>query len=313
MHKRAYLHQFDQLGEDSVAAIAATLRLADIREVAAKTHQGTTWLGNATTGDSSPLAFRSLEDVAARFAAFAAEGIAMVPWCVPVGDRPSVEGVFAGEVAKAAAGVIELDTEPYKDFWEGPYNNLLPYTDAIQATGAAYEVNFDARPSGWHPFTASQFSAVCRDADAVWTQSYWTDFQRDAVAVVTAALEVLRQLEVPEAKQGIIMPWDGPEDYERAVRQIQDVAPGAGRIGMWRMGVAGPPVYAALARIPTGPPPTTTPISDGPPRDRTYDLAQQIRALKGSWQRAGFQQHAEGIDAAAYAVERFVVTSKGED
>jgi hypothetical protein len=62
--------------------------------------------------------------------------------------------------------------------------------------------------------------------------------------------------------------------------------------------------------VPPTPPPTTN-ISDL--TERTYGLAHQIRALSGEWRAAGYPQAAEGIDAGANAVERFVsIAGKGE-
>lgn len=279
--KRAYLHQFDQLGERSVPEIAATLRLGGVTEIACKTHQELTWLGNATDGDTSPLAFRSLGDVRARYEDFRREGIRMVPWCVPMGTKVAEEAQRADEVARECEAVIELDLEPYAGFWEGPYDRLTAYLEGILTRGAHYEVNFDARGTGWRPFGTAPFALACARAVAVWTQSYWTTFQRDAEVVVAESLATLALLEVPPEKAGVIYPWDGAADYDRVTRRLHEQVPLVGRIGMWRMGTAGPDVYQALAAIPTAAAPTPAPAGD---IDRAalwgqvYDIANAFRS-----------------------------------
>ena len=268
MHKRAYLHQFDQLGEQSVPEIAATLRLGGVTEIACKTHQELTWLGRATHGDKSPLAIRSERDVRDRFEAFAAEGIRFVPWCVPMGTKVRLEVERAVLVGQICGGLIELDAEPYAEFWEGPYNLLEPYSDGIQEAGVAYEVNFDARPSGWHPFTAAQFARVCRDAVEVSTQTYWRWFQgqgdrRATRAIVAAALDVLDELEVPAHKRRVIYGYEAPDEYAAVTAQI--AAAGVRRLGLWKMGEAGPAVYHALAAIPSAAAGAPDPLPAPPP------------------------------------------------
>jgi hypothetical protein len=290
--KRAYVHQFDQLGEKSVPEIAATLRLGGVTEVACKTHQELTWLGNATDGDTSPLAFRSLADVRARYEDFRREGIRMVPWCVPMGTKVAEEAQRAYDVAAACAGVIELDIEPYPGFWEGPSTNLTPYLDGILSRGARYEVNFDARETGWRPFGAAPFALACARAAAVWTQSYWTTFQRDAEVVVAESLATLALLEVPPETAGIIYPWDGAADYERVTRRLHAQVPLVGRIGMWKMGPAGLDVYTALAAIPTAQAPTPAPGFDvAAARDRLWAEAEELAT-------AGYPWFSQGIKAA---------------
>jgi hypothetical protein len=299
MRLRAYLHQFDQLGEQSVAEIAATLRLGGVTEVACKTHQELTWLGNATGGDSSPLAFRSLADVRQRFEDFKAEGIRLVPWCVPMGTNLEQEAQRAYEVAESCEGVIELDVEPYAGFWEGSYAGLEPYAAAITAAGAEYEINFDARDGGWHPFGIDLFSRVCAGAVAVSTQSYYgtAGFDVAGITVVSAALGVLDQIEVPVDRRRIILPSFGHEQYARVAAFLAER--GVSRLGMWRMGDAGPAVYAALAAI------KSTPAEPEPP---AFDVEAERAALWDIKEKLA----ANGWPRFAQAVEAAVTLSKGE-
>jgi hypothetical protein len=296
MQKRAYLHQFDQLGEASVAEIAATLRLGGVTEIACKTHQELTWLGNATDGDTSPLAFHSLDDVARRHAEFKAEGIRMIPWCVPMGTRIPAEAGRAAEVAHVCDGVIECDTEPYAGFWEGPYPGLEPYTEAILAAGAAYEIDFDARDGGWHPFGTGLFSRVCARAASVSTQSYFgtAGFADDGVAVVTDALAVLDQLEVAVAKRRIILPSFGHEQYGRVAALLAER--GVGLVGMWRMGDAGLPVYQALAAIPSTVP--TEPDAITTALDGMFALTERLAAIDHREMAVDFQRKIHDLKVA---------------
>lgn len=274
MFKRAYLHQHDQLSEKSISEIAATLRLADIREIACKTHQATTWLGKATDGDKSPLAFRSLEDVREHERAFAAEGIRMVGWCVPMGEDVPGEARFTADVAEALDGSIELDLEDWPGFWDGPKDQLDAFLDGLDAKDVAYEINFDARNAGWAAFGEPQFMAAVRRARLVWTQSYWSDFQQPALGVVQAALGVLEHFGIPPSRSGVILPWNGPDDYA-AVAAALTVA-GVQRIGMWRMGAAGPATFRALAAIPTSAPETPAP-------PQTVDVSSIRDELDALW------------------------------
>lgn len=300
MHKRAYLWQFDQLGETSVAEIAATLRLGGVAAVACKTHQELTWLGNATDGDTSPLAFRSLEDVVLRYEEFRAEGIAMVPWCVPMGTHVDQEAQRAADVAAACGGVVELDVEPYAGFWEGPKNRLEPYCQAITAAGVLYELNMDVRPGGIDPFGIAQLRRVADLADTFWTQSYWTTFQRPPARVIEEALDALDRLEVPTNRRGIIFPWDGPDAYAAAAAQV--AAAGADTIGMWRMGTAGPAVYAALAAIPTTQPePAPVPV----PGFDVEAVRERLWSEATALEQNGWPWFATGVKAA-------VAQSKGD-
>ena len=105
MKRLYYLHHFSKLRERTVAEIAATLRLGGPgAEIAVKTHQFTTWTGRF---DQHPLGITSLDAVRERRDQFAAGGIKMHAWCVPMGLDFAAEADHTARVADLLGGEIE--------------------------------------------------------------------------------------------------------------------------------------------------------------------------------------------------------------
>ena len=298
MNKRAYLHQFNQLGEATVPAIADTLRSAGITEIVCKTHQATTFLGRF---DKSALAFNSLADVESRRAEFAAQGITMRSWFVPMGEDIQAEANLAAQVASILGNQIELDLEPYHQFWDGPKTDLLPFLDALSTRNVKFDIDLDIRPGGYQPFP--DIAEALKRADTVYTQSYWTDFGQSWTPVVASAIQTVRELAGQDHKVGIIFPWNGAADYTDAWAFTS--SHGVDTVGMWKMGDAGPNVYAALAALNDSPPQDdfVTRVSS---RTKAIDVLGDLWALAEGRRAAGDRGAADDLEAGIIRLKQLL-------
>ena len=103
----------------------------------------------------------------------------------------------------------------------------------------------------------------------------------------------------PPAQWGAIFAIrTGPADYARGTRRLPARAPGVQRIGMWRMGTAGPSVYAALAAIPTTEPTTPAPDEITAALDGVWDQTLQLAALEHADRAVAIQTHVRRLKVA---------------
>lgn len=153
--KSCYVHQWNQLSEKTADAFLATIN-GHFDAVRFKTHQYTTYTGHFDSGGAFDL--DSLVAVADCIKWFTDRGIAVTPWCVPMGIDPVTEARFGAEVAKLAGG-IDCDVEPYVEFWpdiaNGRYDSVPAYFSELRrAAGASVKITLDVPVRLGHEWNA---------------------------------------------------------------------------------------------------------------------------------------------------------------
>lgn len=244
--RRAYLHQFDDLGEHNVHEIAETLKLGGLSEVCVKSSQDRNFI--APKYDHSPMGISSLSTLRQRRDEFAAEGITMTAWHVLDGSDPVGEAKFLRGIANIL-DAVELDLEPFPGFFEG--KDLAASIDQIVKLNIIFDVDADFRVSsgGFADFGPGKMQYALAHARAVYGQSYWTDFERTPEAVITEFVHNVTITLDYNGPLGMIFPWDGYADYQSAWTLCQSY--NLDDLSMYLMGLAGPKTYHALAAIPT--------------------------------------------------------------
>lgn len=297
MNKRAYLHQFDQLGEQTVAAIATTLKLGGIDTVVVKTHQFSTFTGYY---DTSPMKINSVSDVAARAAQFAQNGIRMLAWCVPMGLDLVAEANITASVAAQLGNRIELDLEPYAGFWDGDKTQLVNYIGMLKSRGLTVDIDFPPVSSGVDVW---DMPGAARAANEVWAQTYWTDFAQPWSTALNNTLSYFKAWGLNLAKTGVIFPQDDPANFVNAANALTQF--GVAGVGLWRMGTAGLADYTAFAQIPAT---TVVPNPTKPWQsylDATASRASIAQVLSDLWS-LGEGQRAGNDPGAADCIEASV-------
>jgi hypothetical protein len=189
MAKIMYAHQSDQLAERTVEQFCQTLALGGVTQVRVKATQWLTWTGHFDRGPAwSITSLDVLQQVAAQFAA---GGIELVPWGVPMGldangntavDAAGVEAEAQRFAAIAnACGKVDLDVEPYADFWPavsvGDYRAVVPLFSRIRELAPDAQIMMDlpyrSAPSVEDRLLSPVIEAVSPFVDAFFLQSYF--------------------------------------------------------------------------------------------------------------------------------------------
>jgi len=189
MAKIMYAHQSDQLAERTVGQFCQTLALGGVTQVRVKTTQWLTWTGHFDQGPAwSITGLDVLQQVAAQFAA---GGVELFPWGVPMGldangstatDAAGVEAEAQRFAAIAnACGRVDLDVEPYADFWPavavGDYRAVVPLFSRIRELAPEAQIVMDlpyrSAPSVEDRLLSPVIEAVSPYVDAFFLQSYF--------------------------------------------------------------------------------------------------------------------------------------------
>jgi hypothetical protein len=189
MPKIMYAHQSDQLAERSVDQFCQTLALGNVTQVRVKVTQWLTWTGHFDTGPAWQI--NDLDSLQATHAQFQQRGVELVPWGVPMGldangdtavDAAGVEAEAQRFAAIArACGKIELDVEPYADFWpavaQGDYRAVVPLFRRLRELAPDAQITMDC-PYRQSPSTEDQrlspvIASVSPFVDAFYLQSYF--------------------------------------------------------------------------------------------------------------------------------------------
>lgn len=203
-----------------------------IDDVYLKTHDGLYWMGNIYQHRFAPLEsnLQELQNI------YNAQGIVFTPWCVPKGHWPAEEAAIANKVL-AVTGRLILDIEPYQWFWEGPWENLHPYMQAIRAAhpDAWIGLSFDPRYGTYGQYTVDKYAAIHFEewlpyVDALLPQDYWNTFQVDPVWEIEHTWARIGDLE-----KEVIFALPGgsnPQDFQRGVEAALERA----KVSIWRRG-----------------------------------------------------------------------------
>lgn len=174
--RSVWLHQFDQLAEQSMAEIASTMRTyAGSTVLLVKAVDGQTWMGHF---DKSTLSIDSSESWHARVAQGAAAGITVLPWVVP-----NVPGDATGVAALGTTLVVDAEPKESTNFWQGSASDFAEYLLALRQDGVTeLYVSIDPRQWALDALGVAQWAHLC---DALMPQLYWTDFQQSIQTVFT--------------------------------------------------------------------------------------------------------------------------------
>lgn len=252
--KSVFIHQFDQLAEPTIAAIADTLRTyAGATLALVKAMDQDAWMGQF---DRDPLAIASLVVLRQRQQEAAAAGIDLVPWVVP--------GNTANTALHAACGPrLVVDAEPYAGFWQDTPQAFQSYLQQLRAGGVSeLVVSIDARRSAEVALGVDTWAHL---VDALLPQLYWTSFQQPA-AVVVPLLQQLQGYGVPIVP---VLPADGAAADLAAVWTAAQ-ASGCRGLSLWKLGPATIPQLTAFGSLA---------LPSPPPPDQTAQLTQQLAAL----------------------------------
>lgn len=235
MKRGIWVHQFSQLGEQTVGDIAATLVPRGITEVYIKSHDGDAWMANFY---NHPLAPADGEQLAALCMEFAANGLDLIPWVVPRFNASEADA--HRDAADACKSRLIVDWEyHYAGFWQGTAFEASRYWSSMRAmANGGYGIGCapDPRQVG-RDYGTDLISGV----QAYLPQTYWTDFQRDALVVLEDAWSSMAGLGSFEP----IFPWNATAaDMEAAIGWAY--GKGCSTISLWRMGL---PDAAALDRF----------------------------------------------------------------
>lgn len=247
MKKSMMLWQANNCREQSVTDWKQTLDLGGIDTFRLKTHHHLTWMARHY---QHPLAPDSLDTVQRLSEEFLGVGIWFTPWCVPMGLNVRQEADFAIEVARRCGNRIDIDLEPYKDFWYVPQvgNGGIPeYFDRLKQAGIHVACDFDARSNLWHPLEIERISHL---VDRFLTQSYWRGFGTSYESTIRHAVTVMRQIGARE--MGIVADARAPRSEMVAAAAFAQSL-GCVEWSCWAADMATPETYAGFALIPTDP------------------------------------------------------------
>lgn len=227
-----FVHQFDHFGSATLEAIASLVREAGADAVAVKTHDGLDWMASF---DASPLAIRDSASLRERHEQFAAHGLQLVPWCVPVGTlERHREVALAAEVA-TACGELVIDAEPYAGFWRarwglgwGEFGHYLAWLRQ-EAADAVIHVTVDAPYRDYSALAVADWAPLVNGC--LLPQDYWTDFREPVELVLWRSHNQLAALgEVVH-----VLPLNGTAaEYATAARVLAEL--GSRRLAGWVLG-----------------------------------------------------------------------------
>ncbi len=199
MTKGIYAHQASQLAERTIEQFADTLALGGCDEVRIKTHQFTTWTGRFDAGPAWDMT--SLVELRRVRDALKARGIRLVPWAVPMGLDVEAEAQFGAMVAREC-GALDLDVEPYAEFWPGiprrDFSAVAPYFARLrQLCGPSIDLTLDVparMPYEW-PAVREAVRLAAPHVDRIFLQSYFGVAQAKAAEVYVAEVAAGRPVE----------------------------------------------------------------------------------------------------------------------
>lgn len=241
MRRGAWIHQYDQLGEQTVEEIAATLVPRGIGRVYVKALDGAAWMAEVY---AHPLAPASAEQLAETVGRFRAAGLALVPWVVP--RRSAAEAAAHLACGQAAGGLVVDYEHGYAGFWQGGLAEAGRYMDRLRAAVAAeglwVGVAPDPRQVG-RDYPAGLLGGL----SAILPQAYWTDFGRPWRAV----------LEEADGRSRGLGPVEPILPYDAAAAELQAalawcVGQGYGAASLWRLGAPNAAQLDAFARRAAG-------------------------------------------------------------
>ena len=227
MRRSVWVHQWNQLVEQTPQEIADTLLPRRITGVYIKAMDGFYWMGDVYSHRLVPRDATSMADLVDQFEAV---GLTLVPWVVP---RSLANEAHAHvECGAAARDRLIIDWEyHYQGFWMGSAAQAQEYHDTLRA-GVQAGMWIASAPDPRQIYRDYDPSLI-RGLSAILPQTYWTDFQADAFDVVHDAILTLAQFGPVEP----IMPYNAtPADMERALVECLDQEVQA--VSLWRMGSA---------------------------------------------------------------------------
>jgi hypothetical protein len=261
--KSVWIHQFDQLGETTMAEIAGTMqRFTGARLALVKALDQDAWMASF---DHDPLAIGSLAALRQRQAEGLAAGIDIVPWVVPA--HPQNAAVHA-----SCGPRLVVDAEPYAGFWQETPQAFVSYLQQLRAGGVSeLAVSLDARRSAELALGVDGWAQL---VGALLPQLYWTSFQQPA-PVVLPLLQQLAGYGVPVVP---VLPYDGAaadQAPERSAtvgdfQMVWATARGLGcrGVSLWKLGPATIPQLEAFNALQL---PATA--------DQVAQLTQQLTAV----------------------------------
>ena len=276
MERAIWVHQFNQLGEQTAAEIAATLLPRNITRVYVKAMDGTTWMGSIYSHPLAPRAATWSQTITD----FANNGLQLLPWVV--NRRSASEAGPHLECGYQAGGLLVDFEYQYAGFWQGTDSAAYAYFDALRAEAS----------SGWIAI-APDPRQVRRDygADMIYglsaylPQNYWTDFQQPVDDVMNMGHENLTGLGPIEP----ILPYNGTRtDVQRALTMALEH--GDKSVSMWRMGTADADQLDAFAEhVPqeddVQPPPTQEQSELEKVTQERNGLVSSLGMIAGDWLR----------------------------
>lgn len=244
--KSMMLWQHNNCREQTVNEWVETLAIGDIDTFRVKSHQHLNWMGNVY---SHPLVPKSLDSIKRLYEEFGAKGIHYIPWCVPMGLDVPQEVNLAVAVAKACGGHIDIDLEPYPEFWDVNRvgNGRIPeYFDRLRQSGITVFCDFDARGNLADPLGLERITHL---VDRFLTQSYWVGFGSPYSTVIRHAVSYMQRIGARE--MGIVLDARGGRDIPLAAELAQSL--GCIEVSCWSADLADLRTYEGFGDIPTDP------------------------------------------------------------
>lgn len=258
LDRSIYIHQFNygNLGDDWHAIVARCIG-AGANIIKLKALDGADFMGTYDRVDPDsgaavhwsnprgiphPLAVTGLDKWAELARLARAGGADLVPWCVPHGHDLQGEFDAMDALANYAGKLIELDIEPYAQFWESTPTRLVNLVRSLFERSIEVWIDADIRP---YAASVLPLADLAPYVTRWLSQSYWTTFEVSAAIGVTADANLFAAL--PSGDWGAIFPAAGYADFQAAA----DVAAerDAAEIGLWSLNVTSPAALPAFAEV----------------------------------------------------------------
>lgn len=269
MQRGIWVHQWNQLAEQTPEEIAATLLPRGITYVFIKSHDGVYWMNQVYSHPMSP----SSTNFGGLVSHFRDVGLGLVPWVVPRGYDAQSEAHAHAQAGELAGGSVIVDFEyHYEGFFDqGNMAAWLVYKETLLSQSLPWVA---CAPDPRQP-TRDYLLNALDGFHAQLPQTYWHSFQQPWYVVLQNAYDTLAPL-----GQSIEMILDAgapANEVADATRWCETMNFQA--MSLWRMGTANAAVLDAFAGAPYVPPePEPEPQPPGPTVD---ELLNALAYIKG--------------------------------
>jgi hypothetical protein len=253
--------------ENTVPEMIALCASGGFDAVSPKGADGDEWEGDFDVGE---LALTSVEKLVAERDAYAAAGIALIPWVVYRGILPLAEAALHAAIANACGEVIVDFEWGYRGFVDhGDWHDALAYFRELRALAPGARIRFcpDPRQVVGPNYDAAALAPM---VDVVMGQCYWTDFQTtwENALSVGFNLDAAMRTTLPQEP---VLPGDARTvDIAAAAEYL--VARGAPVWVFQRTGLVGADFAAIKAALASAPPPPPEPEPVDPVTDALNNL-----------------------------------------